>query len=155
MRLCTAHRLHCADSWVLLQSRDSDQSLPGRSLSVRSVPSALSHCFLPLRFQHAHHAKVSPSFCKRYASIGSAIQTALNEYKKDVSANDFPSDQYSPYKLLNDEEKDKFKRFAEDSYKRIEEQAAAKAKAKGTTSGAKATNTKEQAAAFEETIKVY
>lgn len=108
-----------------------------------------------LRFQHAHHAKVSPSFCKRYAAIGSAIQTALNEYKRDVSANDFPGEEFSPYKLLNAEEKTKFKLFAEESYRRIEEEAAAKAEAKGSSRGGPKSTTKEQAAALEETIKVY
>lgn len=103
----------------------------------------------PSRFQHAHHAKVSPSFCKRYASIGAAIQSALNEYKQDVSANSFPGDEFSPYKLLNSEEKTKFKFFAEDRYRRMEEEAAAK----GSSGGSQ--KTKEQAAASEETIKVY
>ena len=61
-------------------------------------------------FEHAHHAKVSPSFCKTYGRIGSAIQEALNEFKAEVETEAFPGQQYSPYKF-NQGEKDKFEEW--------------------------------------------
>lgn len=54
--------------------------------------------------QHPHHAKVTPKFCKRYASIGDIIQKALGEYVSDVESRAFPSEQYSPYKMAEGEE---------------------------------------------------
>ena len=66
-------------------------------------------------FQHAHHAKVSPSFCKAYGKIGAAIQEALNEYKREVSEEVFPGNAYSPYKLLK-EEKEKFDAWSKEYY---------------------------------------
>jgi len=50
-------------------------------------------------YQHAHHAKVSPKFCKRYSDIGVMIQDALNEYGEDVRTGKFPSVEFSPYKM--------------------------------------------------------
>ena len=49
--------------------------------------------------QHPHHAKVTPKFCKQYGNVGEVVQTALQQYKAEVSNGDFPSQQYSPYKL--------------------------------------------------------
>lgn len=49
--------------------------------------------------QHPHHAKVTPKFCKKYASVGLVIQEALSEYAKDVETRSFPSARYSPYRL--------------------------------------------------------
>lgn len=56
--------------------------------------------------QHAHHAKVSPRFCKTYAKIGPLIQQALNEYREDVETGAFPTMQYSPYKVVAEEAKE-------------------------------------------------
>ena len=35
--------------------------------------------------QHPHHAKVTPKFCKQYAAIGTNIQSALQQYRDEVS----------------------------------------------------------------------
>ena len=56
-------------------------------------------------FQHAHHAKVTPRFSKRYAQIGEHIQRGLEEYAREVRSGAFPGEQYSPYKMAGDEEK--------------------------------------------------
>ena len=32
--------------------------------------------------QHPHHAKVTPKFCKQYGAIGTAIQSALQQYPR-------------------------------------------------------------------------
>lgn len=47
---------------------------------------------------HPHHAKVTPKFCKQYASVGKAIQSALSQYREEVSSGAFPSTAYSPYR---------------------------------------------------------
>lgn len=54
--------------------------------------------------QHYHHAEFSPQFCKQYATVGYAIQEGLAEYKRDVEARAFPSDEFSPYKMTPKEE---------------------------------------------------
>ena len=102
-------------------------------------------------FQHAHHAKVTPSFCKTYTHIGAQIQTALNQYKQEVAADEFPGEHFSPYKLKDDNERKQFAAWAE-------EQAAAREQQKQpeqSKSGGSSKQTKEQAAALEETIKLY
>ncbi|KAG1669922.1 hypothetical protein FOA52_002449 [Chlamydomonas sp. UWO 241] len=48
---------------------------------------------------HPHHAKVSPKFCKQYASVGTTIQAALQQYRQEVAAKEFPSAQFSPYRI--------------------------------------------------------
>lgn len=53
--------------------------------------------------QHPHHAKVTPKFCKKYANVSDVIQKALAEYVSDVEGKAFPSEQYTPY-LIPDEE---------------------------------------------------
>ena len=50
-------------------------------------------------FQHAHHAAVTPSFSKQYVQVGKLIQQGLDEYVREVESGEFPSDQYSPYKI--------------------------------------------------------
>jgi 3-methyl-2-oxobutanoate hydroxymethyltransferase len=56
-------------------------------------------------FQHAHNAKVTPSFCKKYADVGNAIQQALEQYKNEVESGEFPTEKFSPYKMSAEEEK--------------------------------------------------
>ena len=53
--------------------------------------------------QHPHHAAVVPKFCKRYANVSEIIQKALAEYVSDVQSKAFPSVQYSPYVIPDDE----------------------------------------------------
>ena len=49
--------------------------------------------------QHPHHAKVTPKFCKQFGNVGEVVQSALQQYKAEVGNKEFPSQQYSPYKL--------------------------------------------------------
>ncbi|KAK9826800.1 hypothetical protein WJX81_002217 [Elliptochloris bilobata] len=53
--------------------------------------------------QHPHHAKVTPKFCKQYAAIGTAIQGALQQYREEVAAREFPSAAFSPYRIADEE----------------------------------------------------
>lgn len=53
--------------------------------------------------QHPHHAKVTPKFCKRYATVGTVIQEALTRYAREVETRQFPSRKYSPYKMSDGE----------------------------------------------------
>jgi 3-methyl-2-oxobutanoate hydroxymethyltransferase len=54
---------------------------------------------------HPHYEKHVPSFCKRYAKLGTEIDEALVAFKTEVQQGVFPSDAYSPYKMSIDEEK--------------------------------------------------
>jgi Ketopantoate hydroxymethyltransferase len=56
---------------------------------------------------HPHHEKHVPSFCKRYAKLGSEIHKALVEYRTEVADSSFPTEDYSPYKM-SEEETNKF-----------------------------------------------
>ena len=53
--------------------------------------------------QHPHHAKVTPKFCKQFGNVGQVVQEALQAYKSEVSSGAFPSAQFSPYKLAENE----------------------------------------------------
>lgn len=59
--------------------------------------------------QHAHHAKVAPSFCKTYADVGAVIQKGLDQYRLEVETGVFPGEDFSPYKM-NKKEKEAFAR---------------------------------------------
>jgi 3-methyl-2-oxobutanoate hydroxymethyltransferase len=61
---------------------------------------------------HPHHAKHVPSFCKQYANLGASIHDALIQYKEEVHNGSFPTTQYSPYKM-SDEEIRKFDQLLE------------------------------------------
>jgi hypothetical protein len=102
-------------------------------------------------FQHAHHAKVTPSFCKTYGRIGAAIQEALNEYKQEVAAETFPGKDFAPYKL-NADEREKFEKWSATYYRQLKEKEATQAD--GPTHSASATSTT-TATTTDETIKVY
>lgn len=52
---------------------------------------------------HPHHEKHVPSFCKRYAKLGEQIHDALVQYRTEVLDGSFPSEQYSPYKMSQNE----------------------------------------------------
>lgn len=52
---------------------------------------------------HPHHAKHVPSFCKQYANMGEKIHEALLQYKDEVHNAAFPTAQYSPYKMPEEE----------------------------------------------------
>ena len=56
---------------------------------------------------HPHFEKHVPSFCKRYAKLGKNIDDALTQYRDEVHQGQFPTDEFSPYKM-SQEEQDKF-----------------------------------------------
>ena len=55
-------------------------------------------------FQHAHHAKVTPRFSKRYSRVGEEIQRGLEEYAKEVREGAFPGAEFSPFRMAKEEE---------------------------------------------------
>ena len=77
---------------------------------------------------HPHHDEFMPKFCKRYAQVGHAITEGLEQYKTEVENGTFPSDEYSPY-TMTDEEKLAFDNLLEedaDERTRKHEEAAQK-----------------------------
>lgn len=53
---------------------------------------------------HPHHEKHVPSFCKRYARLGETIHGALMDFKTEVRSAQFPTEDYSPYKMSPEEQ---------------------------------------------------
>lgn len=66
--------------------------------------------------QHPHHAKVTPKFCKQYGNVGEVVQSALQQYKAEVSSGEFPSSKYSPYKLSDTETVDLVRTLHDQGY---------------------------------------
>ena len=66
--------------------------------------------------QHPHHAKVTPKFCKQYGNVGEVVQSALQQYKAEVSSGEFPSQQHSPYKLSETETADLLRNLHDQGY---------------------------------------
>mmetsp|Transcript_12151 Transcript_12151/g.20303 ORF Transcript_12151/g.20303 Transcript_12151/m.20303 type:complete len:269 (+) Transcript_12151:366-1172(+) len=54
---------------------------------------------------HPHHEKHVPSFCKHYATVGENMHNALVNYRNEVHQQQFPSEEYSPYKMSSKEER--------------------------------------------------
>jgi len=52
---------------------------------------------------HPHYEKHVPSFCKRYAMLGKEIHNALLQYRSEVLNGEFPTEEYSPYKMSKEE----------------------------------------------------
>lgn len=52
--------------------------------------------------QHPHHAKVTPKFCKQYASLGIQIEQALGAFNQEVKSSTFPSATHTPYKIAGE-----------------------------------------------------
>lgn len=52
---------------------------------------------------HPHHAKVSPRFSKQFAPLGEIVHSAIHQYSQEVRKRQFPSDDFSPYKIADDE----------------------------------------------------
>jgi 3-methyl-2-oxobutanoate hydroxymethyltransferase len=50
-------------------------------------------------FQSPNHSKVTPKFCKQFASVGAVIGEALTEYREEVEARRFPDAVHTPYKM--------------------------------------------------------
>ena len=48
---------------------------------------------------HPHYAQYVPSFCKQYSLLGSDIHHALHQYRQEVLSGEFPTLDYSPYKM--------------------------------------------------------
>jgi len=79
---------------------------------------------------HPHHEEFMPKFCKSYAQVGHAITEGLDAFKREVEDGSFPSEEYSPY-LMNEEEKMLFDQLLErDAAERVvkHEKAAKKLK---------------------------
>ena len=45
-----------------------------------------------------------PGFCKKYARVGLHIDDGLAQFKREVEEGAFPGEEYSPYKMSEDEE---------------------------------------------------
>lgn len=56
---------------------------------------------------HPHYEKHVPSFCKKYAMLGKEIHDALLKFRSDVLNDEFPTEEFSPYKM-SPEETEKF-----------------------------------------------
>ena len=52
---------------------------------------------------HPHYEQHIPSFCKRYAKLGTVINEALEKYRDEVKSGAFPTEEYSPYKMSKNE----------------------------------------------------
>ncbi|GMI25809.1 hypothetical protein TrCOL_g12046 [Triparma columacea] len=52
---------------------------------------------------HPHHKQFVPKFCKMYADIGKTIKKGLEEFKREVEEGKFPSEEFSPYKMGEEE----------------------------------------------------
>lgn len=60
-------------------------ALDCRAEGLLGAPQVLVYHDLLGMMQHPHHAKVTPKFCKQYAAIGTNIQSALQQYRDEVS----------------------------------------------------------------------
>ena len=49
--------------------------------------------------QHPHYTKVTPKFCKQFGKVGLEIERALTAYNQEVKGRQFPSAEFSPYKI--------------------------------------------------------
>lgn len=77
---------------------------------------------------HPHHEKHVPSFCKRYAQVGENIHAALLQYKEDVHASAFPTEEFNPYKMSAEEQAKFAELLAVDAENRLAEGAQTKKK---------------------------
>lgn len=66
----------------------------------RFLSSVISTSSLTPVFASPQHV---PSFCKKYAEIGSTIHHAISQYRDEVREGTFPSSEYSPYKMSEKE----------------------------------------------------
>mmetsp|Transcript_1448 Transcript_1448/g.3171 ORF Transcript_1448/g.3171 Transcript_1448/m.3171 type:complete len:380 (+) Transcript_1448:49-1188(+) len=75
---------------------------------------------------HPHHEAFMPKFCKKYASVGHSIQEGLQDFRKDVEGGQFPSEEYTPYAMKEDEKKlfdNLLEKDADDRHRRHDEAA--------------------------------
>ncbi|GMI04256.1 hypothetical protein TrRE_jg5010 [Triparma retinervis] len=69
---------------------------------------------------HPHHKQFVPKFCKQYADIGETIRKGLEDFKREVEEGEFPSSEFSPY-VMGEEELETFnKMMLEDEAEREE-----------------------------------
>jgi 3-methyl-2-oxobutanoate hydroxymethyltransferase len=69
-----------------------------------------------------HHDQFMHKFCKQYAKVGTAIQDGLEEFKREVEGGMFPSAEFSPYKMSEEEEQLFAEMMASDSAMREKKQ---------------------------------
>lgn len=77
---------------------------------------------------HPHHEEFVPKFCKKYATVGHAIQDGLQQFKAEVESGEFPGTEYSPY-MMSEGEKEGFDALLEkdaEERRRKHEEAAQK-----------------------------
>ena len=72
---------------------------------------------------HPHHEEFVPKFCKKYASVGLQINDGLAQFKKEVEEGVFPGNDYSPYKMSEEEEAN-FDRLMKDEEHVLDETAS-------------------------------
>lgn len=72
---------------------------------------------------HPHHEKHVPSFCKKYAQIGTDMHNALLAYKEEVHNSVFPTEEHNPYKMSVEEQGKFSDLLAEDAEQRKTEAA--------------------------------
>lgn len=48
---------------------------------------------------NAHHKKVAPKFSKQFNEVGRMIDQGMRDYCREVREGKFPSEQYSPYRI--------------------------------------------------------
>ena len=79
---------------------------------------------------HPHHEEFMPKFCKSYAQVGHSIKVGLDAFKREVENGSFPGEEYSPYKM-KEEEKVAFDKLLEkDATERANKHEAAVKKMK-------------------------
>ncbi|KAJ0408651.1 hypothetical protein ATCC90586_006352 [Pythium insidiosum] len=76
--------------------------------------------------QHPHHAQHVPKFCRRYADVGERIRMGLEAYRDDVESRNFPTENFAPYKMSQDE-CEKLERLVAEKYKRAEDRTTSEA----------------------------
>jgi 3-methyl-2-oxobutanoate hydroxymethyltransferase len=77
---------------------------------------------------HPHHEKHVPSFCKKYAAIGTEMHNALLAYKDEVHSAVFPTEEHNPYKMSAEEQAKFAELLAEDAQDRSTEAVKIKKK---------------------------
>lgn len=77
---------------------------------------------------HPHHEKHVPSFCKRYAQLGTQMHDALVQYKNEVHGAAFPTEEFNPYKMSAEEQAKFADLLAEDASDRGTESVQIKKK---------------------------
>jgi hypothetical protein len=71
-----------------------------------------------------------PSFCKKFAEIGTTIHHAIVQYRDEVREGAFPSTEHSPYKMSEKETKAFEEMLQSDESERLNESTSVEKKLK-------------------------